>query len=271
MCRLIGFASPSPVTLAELVGGEQCAAFQELSRLHADGWGASWLNSTGTLEAHTTAEPGTDDDVLTSSLARRASRAQLVHLRLATPGLPVRPENSHPFVADAISFAHNGSITPTVRLRDGLSARALAGVAGDTDSELYLAAIRDGVRQGLSLTDAVHNTVAWLRDLYPLASLNALVMSGSEFVAVHASSGSATPTREFAALGWNEDLPAGHGDDYYRLSYRRDDNGAVVFSSTGIDLDGWTPLDEESITTVDLRSFAFSTRPLSSTSLAQAA
>jgi glutamine amidotransferase len=263
MCRLIGYVSPVATTLAELVGRDRCAEFQGLSRLHTDGWGASWLAPNGTLETHTTAEPGTDDALLTTSLGHRSSRAQLVHLRLATPGLPVRAENSHPFVADNISFAHNGSITPTGRLREGLSADALAGVTGDTDSELYLAAIRDGVRHGLSLTDAVYNTVAWLRELDPLASLNALVMSDTEFVAVHASAGSATPTREFAALGWDANLPAGHGDDYYRLSYCRDSTGAVVFSSTGIDQYGWTPLDDESITTVDLRSCAVSTVLLS--------
>jgi len=263
MCRLIGFVSPTPTTLSELVGGAQCAAFQDLSRLHADGWGASWLTPTGSVDSHTSAYAGTNDERLATSLGDHASRAQVVHLRLATPGIPVRKENSHPFVADEISFAHNGSISPTGPLRQGLSPEALAGVTGDTDSELYLAAIRDGVREGLSLSDAVYNTVVWLRELYPLASLNALVMSDTEYVAVHASSRSITPRDEFVALGRGTELPPGHGDDYYRLSYRRHLDGAVAFSSTGIDRDGWTELDNESVTTVDLRSFAISTRALS--------
>jgi glutamine amidotransferase len=108
----------------------------------------------------------------------------------------------------------------------------------------------------------VYNTVQWLREVYPLASLNALIMSETEFVAVHASSKALTPLEEFAALGRGEELPLGHGDDYYRLSYRRGADGAVVFSSTGIDRDGWIPLDEESITTVNLASFEITTRHL---------
>jgi glutamine amidotransferase len=271
MCRLLGFASPVPTTLAELVGGAQCAAFQALSRFHADGWGSSWLTADGGVESHTSAHPGTDDELLTNSLGDHVSRGQVVHLRLATPGLPVRKENSHPFIADDISFAHNGSITPTGPLRDALSEASLAGVSGDTDSELYLAAIRDGVRQGLKLTDAVYNTVQWLREVYPLASLNALIMSDTEFVAVHASSKALTPLEEFAALGRGEELPLGHGDDYYRLSYRRGADGAVVFSSTGIDRDGWIPLDEESITTVNLASFEITTRHLAREARSQVA
>jgi glutamine amidotransferase len=271
MCRLIGFVSPAPTTLSELVGGAQCAAFQDLSRLHADGWGASWLSASGDLESHTSAQAGADDARFSASLGDHASRAQVVHLRLATPGLPVRIENSHPFVADDISFAHNGSITPIGPLRHALSAEALADVTGDTDSELYLAAVRDGVRRGLSLSDAVYNTVAWLRELYPLASLNALVMSDTEYVAVHASSDSITPRDEFAALGRGTDLPPGHGEDYYRLSYQRTVDGAVVFSSTGIDRDGWTELANESVTTVDLRSLVISTRALPAAALTQVA
>jgi hypothetical protein len=42
--------------------------------------------------------------------------AGLVHLRWATGGLPVVPENTHPFTDGDYAFAHNGNIKPIARL-----------------------------------------------------------------------------------------------------------------------------------------------------------
>ncbi|MCU1406848.1 MAG: glucosamine--fructose-6-phosphate aminotransferase [Glaciihabitans sp.] len=277
MCRLIGFASPRPTTLAEVVGPMQCSTFQHLSRLHADGWGTMWLgperSSTGNLapalmasariNVTKSANPGQSDDVLTAAMAEEPSRGRVVHLRMATDGMTVRYQNSHPFVVDGIGLAHNGSIVPTGILRDSLSPTILADVSGDTDSELYLAAIRQGVRAGLSLSEAAYETVNWLRGYFPRASLNALVMSPTEFVAVHASTESPIPRHDFAARGLNAtDLPMDHIDAYYSMSYLRHPDGTVAFASTGIDRTGWTPLPDESVTTVDLRSFEMTTREL---------
>jgi glutamine amidotransferase len=263
MCRLIGFASPEPTTLADMVGDLQCSTFQHMSRLHADGWGTMSLNSAGQIESLRIATPGQDDSALTSAMVDQASLARVVHLRMATDGMAIRLENSHPFVTDGIGLAHNGSIVPTDRLRSTLSPEILADVRGDTDSELYLAAIRQSVASGLSLADAVFDTVRWLRDEYPKSSLNALVMSRREFVAVHASSFSTPPLADFEASGLSrDDLPLDHVDSYYTLSYLRRANGAVAFASTGIDRQGWTALTAESVSSVDLRSFEFVTRTL---------
>jgi len=267
MCRLIGYASPTEVTLAELVGSLQCSTFQHMSRLHADGWGTMWLGEDNHELLHVKVEksavPGQDDIDLTNAMTEAPSRGRVVHLRMATDGMVVRQENTHPFVTDDIGLAHNGSIVPTGILRDSLSAESLDGVDGDTDSELYLAAIRQGVRAGLSLSEATFETVNWLRALFPLASLNALVMSPTEFVAVHASSLSPAPKHEFAARGLiAADLPLDHINAYYSMSYLRRADGAVAFSSTGIDRSGWSPLPDESITTVDLSTFEMTTRML---------
>lgn len=263
MCRLIGFASPTPTTLVELIGDLQCSTFQHMSRLHADGWGTMRLNAENSIDSVTIATPGQDDDLLTSAMADVPTRARVVHLRMATDGMAVRRENSHPFVTDGIGLAHNGSVVPTALFRNHLSPEVLAGVRGDTDSELYLAAIRQGVRTGLSLGDAVIETVGWLRSVYPKASLNALVLSADEFVAVHASSFATAPYAEFTASGLAEhELPLDHVDAYYQLSYLRRDDGAVAFSSTGIDRSGWSALPGESVTTVNLTTFELSTRLL---------
>ncbi|QNE46520.1 class II glutamine amidotransferase [Glaciihabitans sp. INWT7] len=263
MCRLIGFASPEPTTLADLIGELQCSTFQHMSRLHADGWGTMWIDAENRIESLKIATPGQDDDALTASMTDEQSRTRVLHLRMATDGMAVRLENSHPFVTDGIGLAHNGSIVPTELLREHLTPQILAGVRGETDSELYLAAVRQAVATGLSLADAVFETVRWLREAYPKASLNALIMSDSEFVAVHASSFATPPLAEFEASGLTADqLPLDHVDSYYTLSYLRRENGAVAFSSTGIDRAGWTPLPAESVTSVDLRSFDLVTRTL---------
>ena len=263
MCRLIGFVSPTPTTLSELIGGVQCATFQHMSRLHADGWGTMNFDDHGHIESRRTAAPGQDDPRLTNAMEAEATRGRVIHLRLATDGMPVGLENSHPFVADGIGLAHNGSVVPTGLLRDTLSKGSLAGVHGNTDSELYLAAVRQAVKEGLTLSEAVTRTVHWLRETYPVASLNALVLSRHEFVVVHASSLAPAPHEEFAATGIRQaDLPRGHIDEYYQMSYLRRADGAVAFSSTGIDPTEWTPVAEESITTVDLCTYEMTTRSL---------
>lgn len=263
MCRLIGYASPTPATLAELIGEAQCSTFQHMSRLHADGWGTMWLDTDGRVDSARIATPGREDDRLTRALTATPSRSRVVHLRLATDGMAVRLENCHPFVSDGIGLAHNGSIVPVGPLREHLAADVLAGVHGDTDSELYLAVIRAGVRRGLSLGAAAGEAAAWLRNVYPAASLNALILSPAEFVAVHASSLSIPPYDDFEAIQLRgEELPLEHLDAYYQLSYLRSQDGAVAFSSTGIDRHGWTPLPAESVTTVDLQTFEMTTRTL---------
>jgi glutamine amidotransferase len=263
MCRLIGFVSPTERTLSDLIGGLQCSTFQHLSRLHSDGWGTMWLDGERRLESVKIATAGQDDILLTDAMTEQPTTGRVVHLRMATDGMAVRPENSHPFVTDGIGLAHNGSIVPTAALLESLDDEVLAGVLGDTDSELYLAAIRQNVRRGMNLADAVFSTVSWLRSVYPKASLNALILSPTEFVAVHASSFSVPPLAEFAASGLSDDeLPLGHLDAYYQLSYLRAPDGAVAISSTGIDRSGWTPLPAESVTTVDLDSYELTTREL---------
>jgi glutamine amidotransferase len=263
MCRLIGFASPTETTLSALIGEGQCSTFQHLSRLHDDGWGTMWLDDGNRLTSLKAATPGQDDPRLTKALTQKAARAGVTHLRMATDGMAVREQNSHPFIAGGIGLAHNGSIVPTGILRDRLPAEVLSEVHGDTDSELYLALIRSGVREGMPLGEASHWAADWLRRVYPRASLNALVLSASEFVVVHASSLSEPPYDDFLASGLRHDeLPLGHTEAYYELSYLQREDGAVAVASTGIDRSGWTPVPDESVLTVDLESFEITTMPL---------
>src|SRR5206468_4104121 len=59
MCRLLAYASRTPVTLSDLLGTDELAEFTDLSRKHADGWGFAWAEQQGvaTIAAARTADP----------------------------------------------------------------------------------------------------------------------------------------------------------------------------------------------------------------------
>ena len=260
MCRLIGFASLTSESIGDVIGEQQCDMFQDMSRLHRDGWGTMWLDDDAATERTTvtavrSVASGLGDVDLRSSLISHPSRSRVAHLRLASKGMPIRRENTHPYVAGDLGFAHNGAILPTDALRSLLSPESLSEVKGDTDSELYFALIRQNLRDSGSLRRATVDAVAEIRRLYPLASLNALVLSADELIAVHASRHTPIPHAEFAESGLpHHELPLEHETDYYRMGYYRSLNGSIAFSSVGIDMAGWHELPQESVTTVDLRT-----------------
>lgn len=256
MCRLLGYVARSATSFSDVIGDEQSTTFQRLARVHGDGWGAMWIRDARTgpsLRRFRTQGDGLIDEALTSALATCPARAGVAHLRMATGGLPVRLTNTHPFTDGRFGLAHNGSIVPTAGLRAMLSAPSIMRLTGTTDSELYFALIRERLHDGLGLSAAVEVVVTTLRALYPLASLNAMVLSRRELVVVRASTDVPPPLKHFANRGFAlEDLPRGHDEDYYRLSWRRTDTDAIAFASSGIDTSGWAELPRDSVTTVDL-------------------
>ena len=150
--------------------------------------------------------------------------------------MPIRLENTHPYVAGNLGFAHKGGILPTDELSSLLTAESLAEVKGNTDSELYFALIRQHLRAGApSLGRATIDAVAEIRDLYPHASLNALVLSEDELMAVHASQHTPIPHEEFAESGLpHDELPLEHATDYYRMGYYRSiRDGGLAHRVTG--------------------------------------
>lgn len=259
MCRLLGYATPTALSLNELLGAPQAATFLSMSRLHADGWGSAWLNEAGAVEQlrdPSSPRPDVADSASSRTVAAPA-RARLMHLRMATAGLPITLDNTHPFLADGIAFAHNGAITPTDALAGLLDSPTAATVSGQTDSELYFALIRQHLTQIGDLYKAVCVAVSTLRELYPHRSLNAMLLSDEELIVVHSSELVPLPLKEFAASGIAEaELPAGHLDDYFQIAYHRSDDGTILFSSTGIDVTGWTPLPPASVAAVDLETGA---------------
>lgn len=268
MCRLLGRASLEPLTDRQVIGADGCAEFQRLGRLHADGWGTAWLDDRDvSSEGPTMArlrDPGDPlaATELTRALTKIASRLRITHLRLATEGMANEVANSHPFQWRDLVLAHNGSVSPVAELRTMVGQEEIARVGGTTDSALVLALVVGEVERGTPLFDAVAGVVGRLRQRFPRAALNLLVASPAELIAVHANEGAPVPHDDFAASGLGEDLPRDHLENYYRLSWRQDDR-SVVFSSSGLVTDGWTPMAQHTAARVDLATLAVEFRTIS--------
>ncbi|MBC7760891.1 MAG: class II glutamine amidotransferase [Candidatus Saccharibacteria bacterium] len=256
MCRLIAYAAPAPTTLEALIGTAQCNAFRDMSRLHADGWGTAWVEDPNNdAEVHRTRATIPVDRTVPRSNAVESdlATARILHLRMATSGMAVKLENTHPFLTAGLAFAHNGAVVPLDHLKALLDPNLLATVKGGTDSEHYFALIRQHLEGGMTPFEAVCATVTLLRAHFPNASLNALLLSPEELIVIHSSENARIPLKEFHASGLSDaELPQDHLSSYYKMSYLQAPDNSVAFSSTGIDTTGWTPLPPASVASVSL-------------------
>jgi predicted glutamine amidotransferase len=262
MCRLLGVVSATPITVSEAVGAHVLKDFVALTRIHGDGWGAARIDGVGQHPyAEVSAGSAFDDPAFTAATQDQRSVASMVHLRWATNGLAVQPQNSHPFVADRMAMAHNGSIKPMGPLEQLLDPDVAASLGGTTDSERYFAVIRQHRRDAPNLAEAVRRAVAQLRQLYPACSLNALVLGEDQLIAVHAHARTALPAEDIEELS-AADLPAEHVEDYFALRFARPNDHTLVVGSTGFgDLD-WQPLPPECVTAVSMLDLSMSLLPL---------
>jgi predicted glutamine amidotransferase len=256
MCRLLGYAAASPMSVRCLVGDPQLTLFSALSCVHCDGWGTSWLAAAGSgggLRVTRSTLAAAEDSDFARMTERDAASARILHLRKATVGYPVNAANTHPFSVDGISFAHNGAISPRSTLDGLLSASTLTHVAGDTDSERYFALIRQELADRPDdVAAATLRAVTLVRAHYPDASLNGLLLTATELVVVHVNSPHSAPIDEMLAL------PAGPPPDYdaayFLMRWLRAADGSLIFASSGMDARDWTPLPEDSVTSVDLHT-----------------
>src|SRR5699024_380554 len=132
MCRLLGVVAHGTRPLTEIVPDE-LPLFTALSERHKDGWGvASHPSGTGADGADEPAplvprvRRGTDTARASGAYGDAVAEARgeviVVHLRRASVGLSLTPENTHPFVEGEVTFSHNGQFD----LSDQLRARILA-------------------------------------------------------------------------------------------------------------------------------------------------
>lgn len=262
MCRLLGIVSATPITVADAVGDTILTDFLALTKVHGDGWGVAAIDRLGDEpKVEVSAGSALDDPAFSAATHDHRAAATLVHLRWATNGLAVQPQNSHPFFADGVAMAHNGSIKPMGQLDGLLDPDIAASLSGTTDSERYFGLIRQHRCTAPTLGEAVRRAVAQLRDIYPEASLNALLLGEDQLIVVHAHARSRLLDVDIEEIAAAE-LPAEHLEDYFALRIGRPDDHTVVVGSTGFGDLAWQPLPPECVAAIALRDLSMSLLPL---------
>jgi len=238
MCRLLGFVSIVPITLADLLGEQELAEFVALSQTHGDGWGFARATAGG-VEVIKAAEAAGSSAPFAHVARTLPADLALVHLRWATLGLGVTWENTHPFTDGQIAFAHNGSVKPPDVIDALIPAAFAARRAGTTDSERYFLATLAAAQEG-EIARALERTATAIADRSTFTSVNAMI---------------ATPNALHVINLFNPAAKAKEATPhYYRMGYRMTPN-AVVVASSGWG-DGWTFLENGDVLTVDRATLA---------------
>ena len=245
MCRLLGYCAQDRASLAELMTEPGLRHFSALSQWHGDGWGIAWYDDQQMLVEKS---PGRAiDEPAYDKLTHCAlGDAGLVHLRMATPGLPVEACNTHPFSRDGFALAHNGAIHPQDRLGELLPPAWERQLAGTTDSERYFLHVMSGLEaHDGDMIAALDDTAARVDRLFSANSLNAVFLTPDALYAVCCYDPDRIPHAALATRGY--DSPT---ECYFEVSYLETD-GAVVVASSGWPQDGWTPLPNRHVLVVD--------------------
>jgi predicted glutamine amidotransferase len=253
VCRLLGFVARRPTSVVEVLGQRNFEAFTALTTVHGDGWGMAWQGAADhALHSASSAESAISDPTYVRLARQPLGRAGILHLRWATPGLAVSPENTHPFVDGGFAFAHNGHVSPIDRLERLLTPESLAKLRGDTDSERYFRFVLQCIADEGDAEDGLRLALARLVREFPDASLNALMLTPTHLFGVHVNSRAAAPVTGLRDLFDSDaEIPDRHTDEYFAMDYRLTPESVHVVSS-GVDPDGWTPVPEDTAAVVDL-------------------
>src|ERR1700722_17740522 len=259
MCRLLGYCSRDAASVAELLGTESFRAFTSLSDLHGDGWGMAWYAGSRPAVWKSPARAGSEpeyDKVAWQPLGDLG----LLHLRWATPGLPVADVNTHPFQYGDYTFAHNGAIHPQERLGELLPPEWERRLAGTTDSERYFLHLmwRLAERDG-DMVAAIADTTDAISQRYTGRSLDAILLAPDALYAISFHDRSMVPADMLRELGHGErpeEVAA-----YFDLAYQVTED-AVLVASSGWPMPGWTPLRSGHVLVTDRRTLATTAAPI---------
>lgn len=257
MCRLLGYCARDRASLADLMTEPGLRHFSALSAYHGDGWGIAWYDDQ---QMHVEKSPGRAiDEPAYDKLTHCAlGDVGLVHLRMATPGLPVEPCNTHPFTRDGFALAHNGAIHPQDRLGELLPPEWDRQRTGITDSERYfLHVLADLERNGGDVVAALASTIDHIDSEFTANSLNAILLGPDALYAICCYHPERIPVEGLAVRGYT-----GVPERYFDLAYRVTQD-AVVVASSGWPQDGWTFVPNRHVLVVDRRTLRISVEPLS--------
>jgi predicted glutamine amidotransferase len=226
-----------PTTLRDLLGDEDLADFTELSAKHGDGWGVA-RSTRRRVVVRKRADAARTSPEFARWADRRRTDSGLAHLRWATLGLGIGPENTHPFTDGRVAFAHNGSIRPPAALDGLLSERSRRQRRGSTDSERYFLTVAQRLRDGATPAEALRTAADDIAATTPFSSLNCLLL---------------TPDELYAFCRFDPDGELEDEDpEYYTLRYRITGD-AVVASSSGWGRD-WQELADGDLLVVRRRT-----------------
>jgi predicted glutamine amidotransferase len=226
MCRLLAYASRTPVSLTDLLGADELDEFVQLSRTHCDGWGLAWAEDRGVVTTRVPDPAHESPEFVRVSQEHRSDLA-IAHVRWATDGLDINLNNTHPFTNGTVGFAHNGAIRPATGLDALVPADLLAERQGTTDSERYFLAVLGRMRT-MGPAEALADVANDIADGdFSFTCLNAMLVTDTQLIALNRF----RPSAE-AEEG---------GPEYYRLRYRIAADSVVVTSSGWGS--GWQTLD----------------------------
>jgi len=239
MCRLLGWTTRTPTTLSDLLGEDDLADFTELSAKHGDGWGVARA-SRRRVAVRKRPDAARSSAEFARWARRRRTDSGIAHLRWATLGLGIGPDNTHPFTDGRVAFAHNGSIRPPGALDGLLTQRSQRSRRGTTDSERYFLLVAQRLRDGAPPAEALRTTADEIAATTPFTSLNCLLLTPDELYA-------------FSRFDPDGDLED-QDPEYYNLRYRVSAD-AVVVSSSGWGRD-WQELANGELLVVRRRTLA---------------
>jgi glutamine amidotransferase len=232
MCRMMAVARSSTPTLRDLAARFRVEAHQGrvgagMAPGHRDGWGIVVAGREGDLQyaGRSTRDAGEDAEY-PRAVGRVAGATMLVHFRKATAGAH-SVENSHPFIAGGLAFAHNGTAFDIVP-------------DGESDSRELFARLLAERRKGASVEDAL---AAMARSVPEpqYSSLTTLVTDGASVWGLR-------------KIGTHPKYctPEMCAPDYYTLGYATLADGSVVVSQEHelLGIEGWSPVREGDIITV---------------------
>lgn len=253
MCRLLAYVTAGAAPVATTLGEDLFDQFTALCAIHADGWGMAWHGDSG-VAVRRSHRSAIEDSTYRGLAHQSLSRAGMVHLRWATDGLAVAPENTHPFTDGVRALAHNGNIAPIDRLERLLDDDNRRQLRGTTDSERYFRYLVQEMAGASDEAAAVLDAICQLHDEFPECSLNAILLTPSRLYAIHVNSAAAGPIDEVVAMYESaDDIPLGHADsvDYFAMAYRVSESGVHVISS-GVSPEGWTPVPADTVLAIDV-------------------
>ena len=258
MCRMLAVYAGTQSVSARywLLGAPD--DLEDQGRMNPDGAGIGWFDEDGTLRIDRAPIEALDDPAFARDAREVGSRAVIAHVRHSS-GTPRRFHNTMPFGRDGRLFAHNGALgdLPAV---EALAGPWSQGLAGDTDSERYLALICRRVAEAGSLSAGLAAAATELSRSVPILSLNCVMATPDELVALRYPE---TDTLWLLVRPAGTGLSGSGSDGPIRVDGDRVAAPHVVVASEPLDREpGWRLLEPGELIHVDSRLHITSDRPL---------